>query len=410
MLKKLRARFILLSMSALFAVIAVIIGSINLINYRSVVTDADKVLDILLKFNGSFPTDNGGVPMWLPPNMSRELPYESRYFHVTLDTGTGDVIQTGTMYIASIDPDTAVEYALTAMSGTASRGFADNYRYAKNVEDGMVQIIFLDWGRRLDAFDNFLFVSIGISIIGYLLVFIIISFFSSRIIRPISESYEKQKRFITDAGHEIKTPLTIINADADILEMEYGENEWLEDIQKQARRLTSLTNDLIYLARMEEAEQSMPMIEFPFSDVVGETASSFCALAATQNKQFQCTVQPMLSMRGNENAICQLVNILLDNALKYSPEGGKVSLTLERQNKFFRLSVYNTTENPISGEKLDLLFERFYRIDPSHNSQTGGYGIGLSVAKAIASAHNGRIQASTEDGHSLQVTVSFPTT
>lgn len=116
----------------------------------------------------------------------------------------------------------------------------------------------------------------------------------------------------------------------------------------------------------------------------------------------------MLSLKGNERAIQQLVNILLDNALKYSPEGGSVRLRAEKQNKTLLLSVGNTTEEPLSKEQFPLLFERFYRTDPSRSAQTGGYGIGLSVAKAIAEAHNGKIQARTEDGSFLLITVSFP--
>ena len=190
--------------------------------------------------------------------------------------------------------------------------------------------------------------------------------------------------------------------------MDLGENEWLEDIQKQTQRLSALTNELVFLARMEESEAPISMIDFPFSETVSESASSFQALAQTQNKDFQCEIQPLLSLRGDERAIQQLVSILLDNALKYSPEGGTVRLTAQKQNKVLLLSVANTTENEISKEYLSLLFERFYRTDPSRSAQTGGCGIGLSVAKAIVEAHKGKIQAKTEDGHSLCITASFP--
>ena len=137
-------------------------------------------------------------------------------------------------------------------------------------------------------------------------------------------------------------------------------------------------------------------------------SASFQALAQTQGKDFQCRIQPMLTLRGNEKAIGQLVSILLDNALKYSPVNGTVSLTVEKQNRTLHLTVYNTTANEIPKESLPFLFDRFYRTDPSRNSQTGGYGIGLSVAQAIVTAHNGKIQASTDDGYFLQIKVDFP--
>lgn len=408
MIKKLQTKFILLSMTAFLLVLVVIITGINIVNWSGVVHEADELLAILSENRGAFPMGPGDLGNRLPPGMSPEIPYESRYFSVILNSDTGSVIQAETSRIVSVDTSQAIEYAKAVLRDGKSRGFADDFRYVIQSEDPIVRITFLDCGRKLDAFLNFLLASAGISLIGYLVVFALITFFSNRIIRPISESYEKQKRFITDAGHEIKTPLTIINADADVLAMELGENEWLEDIQKQAKRLTALTNDLVMLSRMEEAESTMQMIEFPFSDVVSEAASSFQALAQTQEKVFQCQIQPMLTLRGNEKAIHQLISILLDNALKYSPANGTVSLTLEKQSRTLRLSVYNTTANEIAKESLPLLFDRFYRTDPSRNSQTGGYGIGLSVAKAIVTAHNGKIQASTEDGHALQITAIFP--
>ncbi len=408
MIKKLQKKFILLSMSALFLVLVVIITGINIVNRNAVVREADQLLSVLSENKGAFPMGPGDLGHRLPPGMSPEIPYESRYFSVTLDSKTGSVIQVETSRIVAVDTAQAIKYAKEVLNDGKSRGFTDSFRYFIRTEDAFIRITFLDCGRKLDAFRNFLLASAGISLIGYLVVFALIAFFSNRIIRPISESYEKQKRFITDAGHEIKTPLTIINADADVLAMELGENEWLEDIQKQAKRLTALTNDLVMLSRMEEAENTMQMIEFPFSDVVSEAAASFQALAQTQGKDFRCEVQPMLTLRGNEKAIGQLVSILLDNALKYSPASGTVSLTVEKQSRALHLSVYNTTANEIPKERLPLLFDRFYRADPSRNSQTGGYGIGLSVAKAIVTAHNGKIQAATEDGHSLHITAIFP--
>lgn len=152
----------------------------------------------------------------------------------------------------------------------------------------------------------------------------------------------------------------------------------------------------------------MQMIEFPVSDIVSETAASFQSVAQTQEKTISCRIQSMVSFTGNEKAIRQLVSILLDNAIKYSPKGGSISVVLEKQKKALVLSVYNSTDYFIPKEKLSLLFERFYRLDPSRSSQSGGYGIGLSVAKAIVAAHNGKIRAKTQDGYSLEITVSLP--
>lgn len=406
MIRELKTKFVFLAMVALFLLLAVIITGMNIINYNSVVAAADDTLELLSQNKGAFP-DFDGLQKPLPYHMTIETPYETRYFSVLL-TDTGDVIQTDTSRIKAIDAESAVSYATAALQSSHEKDFIENYRFVRYTEELSTRIIFLDCGRRLNSFYSFLVSSICMAVIGYIAFFAVILFFSGKILKPVTESYEKQKRFITDAGHEIKTPLAIIKANAEVLEMEYGESEWLEGIQAQIQRLSTLTADLVYLSRMEETDNTIPMIEFPFSDVVLETALSFQAVAQTQDKTFLCNIPPMLSYVGNEMAIRQLVNILMDNALKYSPEQGTVSLTVQKQGRQLRLIVFNTTREPVSKENLDHLFDRFYRGDSSRSSKTGGYGIGLSVAKAIATTHNAKINAYTKDGQSLEISVHFP--
>lgn len=407
MIKRLKIKFILLTMVTLFLLLAFIISGINILNYNSITQDADALLFILSENQGAFPEFKFGPPGKFPDRMTPETPYESRYFSVLLNT-SNNVIQTNTSKIAAVDGETALSYAQKALSGRTGKGFIDNYRYHIHADPSTIRITFLDCSRTLTAFRHFLFASIMMACFGYAVVFLAIFFFSGRIIRPIAESYEKQKRFITDAGHEIKTPLTIINADADVLEMDLGESEWLSDIRLQTKRLTSLTNELVYLSRMEETESPLPLVPIPFSELVSETAHSFQSLAQTQQKDFRCNIQPLLSIDGEEKAIRQLVSILLDNALKYSPTGGIVTMDVYQRGKTVQMEVFNTTQNPVEKDKLNLIFDRFYRMDSSRSTQTGGYGIGLSLAKAIVGAHNGKISVTTMDGHSLQILVQFP--
>ena len=408
MIKKLQWKFILLSMSALLFVLVVIIAGINIVNYNAVTQEADIILSLMTEDNDEFPMEPDKLGDRLPSGMSPEVPYESRYFSVVLDKYTGQVLFVETNRIIVVDTQAAITYAKTALQKSNSTGFIQNYRYKIEQTENFTRIIFLDCGRKLDAYYSFLYASISISLTGYIVVFAFIVFFSNHIIRPISESYEKQKRFITDASHEIKTPLTIIRADADVLEMELGENEWLNDIKKQASQLTELTNDLVFLSRMEESEHILPFIDFPFSEVVNETALSFHGLAQRQGKELRCQIPPMLTLCGNEKTIRQLVSILLDNALKYSPVNEKISLTVEEQSKYIVLSVTNATTQTIEKEQLKLLFDRFYRVDASRNSKTGGHGVGLSIAKAIVDTHHGKIQATTPSENFLQISVKFP--
>lgn len=413
MIRKLRIKLILASMLSLLLVLAVILGIAGVLNYRKIISDADSILAILQENDGSFPswthTAGTAVSADTRPKEDRrfspELPYESRYFSVFLDEN-GSVLAVNTGKIAAVDTATAIDYAQTVFRAGLSRGFSDDYRFISYTVGTETHMIFLDYGREMSSFRTFLFTSVCVSTGGLLAVLLLLIFLSGRIVKPFSQSYEKQKQFITDAGHELKTPLTIIDADTEVLAMDIGENEWLHDIQNQTKRLAQLTNDLILLSRMEEQPQT-EQIEFPVSDLVEEAAAAFQALAKTQGKQLSCQIQPMLSMVGDEKAIRQLVSILLDNAIKYSDSGGRIELTLEKQKNMIRLSVFNTARS-VPRESLPRLFDRFYRTDQSRNSRTGGYGLGLSIASAVVSAHKGKIWATTQDEKSLLIVAAFP--
>lgn len=413
MIRKLRIKLILASMLSLLLVLTVILGTAGVLNYKKIVTDADSILAILEENDGSFPLDRHleddlfltDHPPKETPRFSPELPYESRYFSVFL-TQNGAILSVNTGKIAAVDTETAIEYAQIIYNTGDSQGFMGDYRYTCYRVGAETHIIFLDYGREMNSFRTFLFTSAGVCVTGLLAVLLMLIFLSGRIVKPFSESYEKQKQFITDAGHELKTPLTIIDADAEVLAMDVGENEWISDIQTQTKRLAELTNSLILLSRMEEQPQT-EKIEFPLSDLVEETVETFQALARTRNKTLCSHIQPMLSMKGDEKSIRQLVSILLDNAIKYSDDGGKIEFSLKQHKNMIYLDVFNTADS-VSRESLVHLFDRFYRADKSRNSKTGGYGLGLSIASAIVHAHKGKITASTQDEKSLLIAVSFP--
>lgn len=424
MIKKLRAKLILACMFSLAVVLLVILGGVNLMSYQKVVSDADTVLSLLAANDGAFPKlrapqeekDEGYfAPFGTPggkPNlfnqriMSPETPYESRFFSVLLGED-GQAVETDTGQIAAVDAEQATDYAQKAAASGKTSGFLDDYRFLVQNESGGIRVIFLDCGRSLSSFRTTLLASVSLAVLGLAAVLFLLLILSRRIVRPMAESYEKQRQFITDAGHELKTPMTIISADADLAEMECGENQWLTDIRRQAQRLTALTNDLIYLSRMEEEQPKLQYIDFPISDVVEEMAQSFAAPARSQDKELQVQVQPMLSFKGDEKGIRQLASILLDNALKYSPPGGQLALRLEKQGRNLLLTVSNTCAQPMEQDKLPHLFDRFYRTDQSRNSQSGGYGLGLSIAKSIVSAHKGKIRAESHDGTQLSIQVTL---
>ena len=406
MIKRLRIKYTVLAVSALFLLLTIIVAGMNLLNYRSVIDEADETLAVLSDNSGVFPSFENGME-WLPSGMSREIPFESRYFSVLLDeNNTPILIETSNIY--TIDGVTAVRYAVEVAEEKDEKGFKDDYRFVVTSERIGKRITFLDCGRKIALFHEFRNTSIMISLAGYFVILLLVCFFVARFTRPVSESYEKQKRFITDAGHEIKTPLTIINADVDILKMDVEENEYLDDIKKQSNRLAELTNDLIKLARMEESKSDIQLIDIPASEIILETAASFQTIAKSLNKELVIQVQPMLTMLGDKSKIEQLITILLDNAIKYSPDGETVKLSFERRGKRLLLSVNNVSSVRLSTDDIRHIFDRFYRADQSRNSETGGYGIGLSIAQAIVNLHGGKIGAASPDGKTFMITASFP--
>ena len=400
MIKKLRLKFIVIAMCSVFAVLAIIIGTINIINYTNVVKNADDLVEVLQDggggFDGNFGNGDGfsGRPQ-MP--MSPETPFETRFFTVEFNN-EGQVIFVNTDRIAAVDETEAKDYAESLYKKSKTSGFYGNYRYGvTSTPLGGKMYIFVDCTRELTGFNNFLWISIAVSAGGLALVFILVFLLSGKILKPVAESYKKQKQFITDASHEIKTPLTIIGANADVLEMQNGENEWTASIKSEIKRLASLTEKLVFLARMDEESQVLKMTDFSISDAVEESVKPFEAVAVSHGNELKIDIQPNLSYCGDETMIRQLVNLLVDNAIKYSDEDKDIEVTLKSIGTKLQLTVRNGNSE-LSEKDMNMLFERFYRSDKSRNSETGGHGVGLSVAQSIVTAHKGKIKAETENG------------
>ena len=423
MIKKFQRRFILMAMAALLAVLILIIGGINVYNFHEVAADADELLHIISYNRGSFPEmDDEDLrpnrPESLDPHggrhekefnrLSPETPYETRYFFVGINNETGEADLIETSKIVAVDQENAEKMARSALENEDDGGYLGEYRYYVSRARKHTFVVFVDCGRTLESAKRFLLGSVIISAGGYLLVFVIVSLLSRYAIRTMVTGYEKQKQFISNAGHELKTPLTIIQADTDILEMDFGENEWLTDIRRQVQRLSDLTGELSKLSRMEETSEPIQMAELDLSALAAEQARSFESPAKIKEQVLTSTIQPRLYLRGNEKALRQLCDILLDNAVKYAPDGAEIRLTLEKSAKQLRLCVENPSKLPLPTEDLDQLFERFYRTDPSRSSETGGLGLGLAVARAVAETHGGSIRANCPEGANLSIVVLLP--
>lgn len=397
MIKQLRRKFIIIAMCSVSIVFLSIIGIINIINYAKVVNNADNLVELLKNGNGNFGRNEGKFMKPRPP-MSPETPFETRFFTVEV-SNNGEIISINLENIAAINNENdAKEYVLGLNRKKNSRGFYGNYRYGIfSTPFGGRLYIFVDCTRELTGFHNFLLISAIVSISGLILVFLLVYSLSGIIMKPIVESYSKKKRFITDASHEIKTPLTIISADTEILEIEYGENEWTSSIKSEIKRLISLTEKLVFLARMDEENKVIKFIDFSISDVVEDTIKSFETVALLQSTPFVCKIQKNISYFGEESMIKQLISLLVDNAIKYSDKENNIYIELNKTSNKIQFIIRNRNSELLEGN-LEYLFERFYRNDQSRNSETGGHGIGLSVVQSIVAVHKGKIVAKNQKG------------
>ncbi len=402
MIKKLRARFIWVAMLSVILVLGTIIAAINISNYLRVQESSDRVIAVLEENGGRFPmefpiTANEGN------GISPETPFSTRYFTVLMDKD-GQVLSTDTSKIAGVSAQTAEEYAGKLFVGGNTKGMYADYKYSAIQSGENTMYIFLDCGKDLFFFRNFLQMSVLISLGGLVVVFILVLIFSKISLKPVEEGYRKQKSFITNASHDIKTPLTIIGAQTEVIELENGESEWTAGIKKQVERLSALTDKLVFLSKMDEEGYRVEMKAFSLSDALAEVSQAYENLAKERGFAYTVEIEQNTLYKGNEDMLKQAFALLLDNAMKYTSEQGKIHVSLKKIGKEFALRFYNDCEGLEKG-KHEELFERFYRAESSRNSGLGGHGIGLSVVNAIVNLHKGKISAYSEDGKSLQITV-----
>ena len=432
--RRLRRKFILVAMGAVTAVLALIIAGINIVNYSHVCKTADARLDYILAGKGSIdwtdepktdPGDgkdvagSGGaaagengddgaginlehVPIRHFEGMTAESPFDTRYFTVTISGG--QVVDINTSRIAAVGAKRASHIASELHSKGWTSGFSGNYRYTATVQGDETTYVFVDCSRELASFHSFLGASVAISCIGWLAVLAIVAVASGAVIRPMVESYSKQKRFITDASHEIKTPLAVIDAANEVQEIESGESEWTQSIHEQVARLTALTERLVFLARMDEGSAGFTMASIDLSEAVDKAAVPFESVAVSRGKRLSTSIASGVRAHADAAAVAQVVELLLDNATRYASEGSVIELNLRAVSRgagkgAAELVVSNAVDELPEGD-LDRLFDRFYRADVSRSSKTGGSGVGLSVVRAIAEAHGG---SATVSGHDHQI-------
>ncbi len=390
------------AMAAFGAVMLVIVIGINAVNYAQTRSVQDDLIRNLLEYEQRALTEpkKPRPPIGEMPGRGPEDEFTTRFFTVYCDL-SGEVKGISRDHISSVDEETAKAYTEKILLKGKEKGYYGEYRYQVKTDASGITVLFLNVAKDMQFMRTLLLVSLVIGVCSFLVVFVLIFVFSGYAVRPYIKNIERQKRFITDAGHELKTPITSIATSADIAAMEHEGDEWIANIQKQSARLSKLVGNLVALSRLDE---EMPFPEkdtFSLSDAAWESAEPFAVIAKAEGKKYRQNIEENLALYGERNAVQQMLSILLDNAVKYSDRGGEIRLDIYRRKKKIYIEVFNTCDLPDVSE-LERVFDRFYRLDESRSAAGGGTGIGLSMAQAIAENHGGRIEVKSQSGKTIR--------
>lgn len=391
MIRSLRRKFILIAMASLIGTMAVLCAAIGFGSRYTTTRRVDKAISILHQNGGTFLPPGPRVdPSDFNFQVTPETAFETRYIIVEL-TEQKEIRSVDLEHIAALDRQTVVDTISRIVNTGAERGYVDYYRFGIFPrEDGGSTVIVLDCFLQLQAVNNMLGIMVCILLACALIVFVLLLFLSKRAIRPFVDNLERQRQFVTDASHELKTPLAILSADLGLLEDARGTDQWLESTRAQIDRLDKLIKNLVELARTEENIREDAAVHFSVSEVAQASADAFRPLAEADGKSLTAEIEERITLKGVPDNFFRLFSILLDNAVKYCDPGGAIRLELTPRGRNLSISVSNPCQG-VDPTQLPRYFDRFYRADSSRDRSTGGYGIGLSTAKAIVTRHKGRI-------------------
>lgn len=403
MLKTVRRKFIAISTLALVIVLVTIIGSISFASFYRSRQEVNSVLTILMKNNGQLQRSANITPQqpgWMQPRQTREGIFQYRFFSSQLDDH-GNVMSVNDSHIETV-PDSAIS-ALSEMAFQRHRNRGTItynrtiYAYRMKKVHNHYVAVFLDQSILMAESHALLRIAIIVGIISMMLYTFVLVILSKRAIQPLIIAEKRQREFISNAGHELKTPLTVISANTEMQELTSGETEWTRSNKDQIGRLTRLINNLISLTRLGE-QPEMHITPTDISAITVKNCDSFKTVMQQSNLQFKQKIKPKVTATVDTNFYAELVNILLDNANKYCDQNGQVSISL-RNNKRGKGATLTVSNSFAKGSDVDYskFFERFYREDTAHQ-QKGGFGIGLSMAQRIVNDFHGRIQAKYSNG------------
>lgn len=409
MIQHFRKKFIIFSTGALVLVILTIVGSISAVTYVRSRQEVNAVLTILANNEGEMPAGRvkNQPALFTQPQFTRESLFQYRFFSATIPDGGGPVA-VDNQHILSVSPAEIKKLAQRVQGRPGSQGHVlykrTVYAYKIKPFNGRTVVVFLDESLLMTRTREIIYIGLLLGLVSLILYMTILILFSRRAIRPIIQAEQRQKEFITNAGHELKTPLSVIEANTELQELTTGETELTTSTKQQVDRLTSLINSLVSLARLQE-QPTISVSLVNVSQVTTKVAQGLASVIKGDGHRFKLAVTPDLRANVDQNYFYELVSILLDNANKYCDQGGTVGLSLRpgKRNKAITLAVTNSYA---AGDQVDprRFFERFYREDKARTvNQTAGFGIGLSMAQMIVRNFGGRINAKYADGKIIMV-------
>ncbi len=400
--KILRKKFIIFSISAVAAVLILLVAVVNIANYVRVKNQIDDVLEQLSSGN------EVELGNWLE-NYNSGLSvlgeyYLTRYFVVHVDDN-GEIISITTENVNLITAEEALVMGTEALDSGHDTGTSYGYSYCTITTPTGSKLIFIDTSQQYALCNAFLSMSLIVCTIVLVAVSAVLILVADKVVAPIADSHNKQKQFVTNITHEFKTPLAIIKANTEVSEMVGEQTQWTESTHHQIERLNKLVNNLLYLAKQQE-DVDVVKVMSPLSQMVETHSEPFVALAGSVGRTLSIDIEPNIDMRCDAQAVDILVSILLENAVKYSSEGGHINLSLARNRDGVTLLCSNSVDNIEVGNYSRWL-DRFYKQDESRTSSSNSFGIGLSTAQAIVDNHDGKISVYSDDGKVVNVKIDF---
>ena len=400
MIRKLKIKFVTASFVSVLLVLLVVLGIVNGFSYINAKVEIFSVMSKISE-NGGFLPDKLEYRTAIGESvLTEESMYSRRFFSVITD-GEGTAVSVDRGHVATISEAEALTYLQKASHRSSNEGFfsVDGATFAfqkTEFGDGLTLHVIMDCTRQIHTVQMFILASVFIGLGSLLLLLLLLIAFANRAVAPLARNIESQKMFITNASHELKTPLAIISANTEVLEMTEGKNEWTESTLEQVKRMTELISHLITLSRLQEKEEIV-LTDVSISDVTEKVAEEFRVLAEKNGFTYETEITKDRFVKADEGGLRELVSILIDNAVKYCTEGGTIRVALEPKGHGTVLSVSNTYPEK-EGVDYSRFFERFYREDESHNSEKKGFGIGLSMAQHFTEMFKGKISVGYKNG------------